>query len=213
MGSRRAVALVPALAILVILTGAGLLVFGRAIAAERIWMAGLALTGLPIVVRTVRGLMARHFAADVVASLAILTALALLSPLPGLIVVLMQSGGEALERHAEGRASMAVRELEAMAPSVAHRLHAGASDDIPVDQIVAGDVLVVRPGELVPCDAVVLDGRSAVDASRLTGEAMPVDARPGTTLMSGSANGASLLSFQAVEDVIYRISVRGMKRK
>jgi heavy metal translocating P-type ATPase len=165
---------------------------------DLVWTVGLVLTGSPVVLRTLRGLLRGQFAADVVASLAIVTALLVGSPFPGLIVVLMQTGGEALERHAEGRASNAVRELEAAAPTRAHRVEGDTTRDIPVDQIVPGDLLVVRPGELVPCDGSVISGQSAVDAARLTGEPVPVDARPGTRLMSGSVNGASPLTIRAV---------------
>ncbi len=167
-------------------------------AAHAVWLAGLALTGFPVVWQTLRGLLAGRFAADIVASLAILTSAALVNPLPGLIVVLMQTGGEALERYAEGRASNAVRELEAMAPSIAHRVAEGSLRDIPVDRIVPDDLLLVRPGELIPCDAIVVEGTSAVDASRLTGEPVPVEAGPGTRLMSGSVNGPSPLTIKAL---------------
>jgi len=171
---------------------------GDVTAGARVWTIGLVLTGLPVVWKTLHGLVQRRFAADLVASLAIVTAFALASPLPGLIVVLMQTGGEALERYAEGRASNAVRELEARAPTIARRVVNGVTVDLPVDQIVPGDVLVVRPGELIPCDAIVREGESAVNAARLTGEAAPVDARPGVRLMSGSLNGSSPLTVVAL---------------
>jgi heavy metal translocating P-type ATPase len=151
-------------------------------------MAGLVLTGLPVVVGTVRGVVARRFAADLVATLAILGALVLGEPLPGLIVVLMQTGGEALEAFARGRASDAVRELEANAPRLAHRRAGDRVIDLPVDAIVPGDEILVRPGELVPCDGLVLDGRSHVDAAQLTGEPIPKVAQPGDKLLSGSRN-------------------------
>ena len=80
------------------------------------WTGGLVLTGAPVVWRTLRGIASGRFAADLVAMLAIVAALPLGQPLAGLIVVLMQTGGEALERYAEGRASEAVRALEAAAP-------------------------------------------------------------------------------------------------
>ena len=153
-----------------------------------VWAAGLALTGLPVVWRTLRGVAAGRFAADLVAMLAIVAALALGEPLAGLIVVLMQTGGEALERYAEGRASDAVRELEAAAPRLAHRVGAGGLEDIAADEVAVGDELFVRPGELVPCDAVVIEGRSQVDTARLTGEPLPVSATAGTRLLSGSRN-------------------------
>ena len=137
---------------------------------------------------TLRGLAAGRFAADLVAMLAIVAALWLGEPLAGLIVVLMQTGGESLERYAEGRASRAVRELEAAAPRIAHRLDGGGYLDVPVDAVRVGDLLLVRPGELIPCDVEVVDGSSSVDASRLTGEPVPIAARAGVRLLSGSLN-------------------------
>ncbi|HEU5171844.1 MAG TPA: heavy metal translocating P-type ATPase [Gemmatimonadales bacterium] len=156
--------------------------------ASRVWTIGLLLTGAPVVWHTIRGMFAGRFAADLVAMLAIVAAVVLAEPLPGLIVVLMQTGGEALERHAQGRASEAVRELEAAAPRTAHRVVPGGVEDIPVEVVRIGEEVLVRPGELVPCDAVVLAGRSHVDTSRITGEPVPVTAEPGVRLLSGTQN-------------------------
>ncbi|HXI21370.1 MAG TPA: HAD-IC family P-type ATPase, partial [Gemmatimonadales bacterium] len=160
-------------------------------------MTGLVLLGLPVVWRTVRGMLAGQFAADLVASLSILAAIALVQPIPGLVVVLMQTGGEALERYAAGRASRAVQELEAAAPRRATRLGPGGVEEIAVEQVEPGDRLLVRPGELVPCDGVVSEGYSHVDASRLTGEPLPVTAEAGVALMSGSLNIESPFTLEA----------------
>jgi hypothetical protein len=84
-----------------------------------LWYAGLALTGTGVVWGTARGAMRGQFASDVVATLAIIAAALLGHPVVGLVIVLMQTGGEALERYAEGRASDAVRALEAAAPRTA----------------------------------------------------------------------------------------------
>lgn len=170
---------------------------GRSGAASIVWSAGLAITGAPVVWHTLRGAFRGHFAADLVAMLAIVAALVLGEPLAGLIVVLMQTGGEALERYAQGRASQAVRELEAAAPRVAHRMVNGELDDVPAETISVGDTLLLRPGELLACDAVVLEGRSHVDASRITGEPVPVSAQPGVRLLSGSLNVESPLTVRA----------------
>lgn len=167
-------------------------------ASTSIWMTGLVLTGAPTVYRTLRHLLAGRFATDLVASLAIIGAVVLAQPVAGLVIVLMQTGGEALERFAEGRASDAVRALEEAAPRTAHRLTGTRVDDIRAEDIAAGDVLLVRPGELMPCDAIVIDGRSHVDVSRLTGEPMPVAAAPGARLMSGSVNGEGSLTVRAI---------------
>ncbi|MEO8333615.1 MAG: heavy metal translocating P-type ATPase [bacterium] len=165
--------------------------------APHVWLIGLILTGAPVVWTTLRQAMRGHFATDLVASLSVVGAVILGEPMAGLVIVIMQSGGEALERVAEGRASAAVRELEEAAPRVAHLLRDGVVADVPVDEVVVGDELLVRPGELIPCDAVVVTGESPVDVSRLTGEPLPIAATKGTALPSGSANGDAPLTVRA----------------
>ncbi len=173
MTARVRAAILPAAAALFITLGLALLRPVPSPWPARVWEAGLLVTGLPVVWRTLVGMVRGRLAADVVAMLAILAAILLRQPLPGLIVVLMQTGGEALERYAEGRASDAVRELEAAAPRIAHRYHGTTVQDLAVEAVVVGDRLLVRPGEMVPCDAVVVAGESHVDVSRLTGEPVP----------------------------------------
>lgn len=163
-----------------------------------VWTAGLWLTGLPLVARTAMGLLRGRFAADVVAALAIITAILLHEPAAGLLVALMQSGGEELERHAERRASRAVRELEDAAPRIAHRFEPeGALADIPVDWIAVGDRLLVRPGEMLPCDGRIADGRSELDTARITGEPVPVPVGPGDPVQSGAINRYGALTLEA----------------
>ena len=157
----------------------------------------LVATGAPIVWRTLRGMLRRRFNTDVVATLAIVTAVILGEPLAGLVIVLMQTGGERLERYAARRASRALDELEDARPHHAHRVRGGAIEEIAADDIHPGDVLLIRPGELVPADAVVVEGRSWVDQSRLTGESVPVAVAPGTPLMSASVNGDRPLTARA----------------
>ena len=194
-------AIIPALVVLFVLAGAALYVSAPG---ERrghaVWMAGLLLTGLPVAWRTLRGMTRGHLATDVVAMLAIITAIVLREPLAGLIVVLMQTGGEALERFAEGRASRAVRALEEDAPRLAHRIQEGLTTDITVEAIAVGDTLLARPGEMLPCDGVVVEGHSHVDTSRLTGEPLPTAAVAGTRLLSGALNidGALVLRSTAI---------------
>jgi heavy metal translocating P-type ATPase len=166
-------------------------------AAGLVWLAVLVVTGAPVAIRTVQGLFAGKFAADVVATLAIFTAVVLNQPLAGLIVVLMQTGGEALERYAEGRASAAVRALEADAPRVAHRRQDGEVIDIGVDAIRVQDELIVRPGEMLPCDGVVIEGTSHLNTARLTGEALPGRTAQGMTVQSGALNGEGSLVIRA----------------
>jgi len=157
----------------------------------------LIVTGAPLVWRTVMGMLRGRFAADIVATLSIVTAVALRQPVAGLVIVLMQSGGEWLERYAARRASRALQELEDARPHHAHRVMSHGIEDIDADDVRAGDVLRVRPGELVPADGVVTDGESSVDASRITGESLPLEVKPGTSLMSGMVNGDRPLTLRA----------------
>ena len=165
--------------------------------AARIWLAALIIFGAPVVWRAARDALHGRFATDLVATLAILAAIPLGQPLAGLIVVLMQTGGEALERYAQGRASAAVRELEEDAPRTGHVIRGGRPVTIPADEIIVGDHLLVRPGEMIPCDGIVIEGRSHVDGSRITGEPIPVRAYAGTPLLSGMVNTEGSLTLRA----------------
>ena len=188
---------IPVLTLLCLTAGAAFLITGRADASRITWMSGLVLLGAPIVFQTVRKALRGKLATDVVATLSIVGASALDQPLAGLVIVLMQSGGEALEKFAEGRASAAVRALEEAAPRIAHRAGGDRVHDVAVGEIAVGDELLVRPGELVPCDGVVVDGESELDTSSLTGEAMPVRATVDTRVMSGMVNGLGAFRMRA----------------
>lgn len=186
-------ALLPPALTLGALIGGGLLYLSPATTpyAFPLHYGALLLLGLPVVWRTTRGMLRGVFAADVVAMLAIATAIALRQPIAGLVIVLMQTGGELLERYAEGRASDAVRELEAAAPRSAHRLRgesAADTEDIAAEAARVGDRLLVRPGEMIPCDAVVHEGTSSLDTSRITGEPMPERVAVGSPVRSGVVN-------------------------
>ncbi len=187
---RRGVTWLPVLAVFALVAG------GAARLADpdnpwvwRGWMLVLVVAGFPVVARTVRGLLRGNFAADVAASLSIVGATALGQPVAGLVIVLMQTGGEWLERYAEGRASNAVRALEDAAPRTAHRERPdGHLNDIAASEIAPGDRLLVRPGEMLPADGVVVSGRSHLDVARLTGEAPPDLVQAGSEVRSGAVN-------------------------
>jgi heavy metal translocating P-type ATPase len=142
----------------------------------------------PLLRNTGRAALRGDFATDAVASLAILTALVLREPLPGLVIVLMQTGGEALENMARGKASRALRELEASAPRIAHVRAGEHYTDVPVDEVRVGAEILVRPGEVVPVDGMVATGTSQIDTAQITGEPLPVSAGPGSELLSGCWN-------------------------
>lgn len=163
-----------------------------------IFLGTLLAGGGPLVLQTVRGMLRGRFAADIVAMLAIVTALVLGQYFAGAVIALMQSGGEALERYAMGRASSSLEALLARAPKIGHRLRAGRLEEISVGEIQVGDLLLIRPGDLVPVDGEVTEGTSAVDQSALTGEPLPIRAVPGTSLLSGSVNLDGALEMRAL---------------
>ena len=105
--------------------------------------------------------------------------------------------GRWFEARAKGKTSEAVRKLIGLAPRTARVIRDGAEVDVPLDSVAAGEVLVVRPGERVPVDGTVTDGRSAVDESLLTGEPIPVEKGPGDPVTGGTMNGNGRLVFAA----------------
>jgi heavy metal translocating P-type ATPase len=185
------------------------------VAARRVFFVTLVLGGTPLVARTLWGMAHGRFAADVVAMLAIAGAVAFREPFAGAVIVLMQSGGEALEAYAMHRATASLQALLARAPKIAHRLTGGQLQDIGVEEVRPDDVLVVKPGDLVPVDAVVTAGTSAVDQSALTGEPIPIRALSGTQLMSGSVNLEGALTIRALRpsaESQYQLIVRLVDR-
>jgi heavy metal translocating P-type ATPase len=189
--------------------------FGGAAVGRWLFLATLVMGGGPLVVQTIRGILRGRFAADIVAMLAIVTAFALGQYFAGAVIVLMQSGGEALEAYAMRRASSSLEALLARAPTVAHRLRGAELEDVPVDAVRVGDLLVIKPGDLVPVDGEVADGTSTVDQSALTGEPLPIRAIAGTALMSGSVNLEGALRMRALrlsEQSQYQQIVRLVER-
>ncbi|MGH7533062.1 MAG: heavy metal translocating P-type ATPase, partial [Gemmatimonadales bacterium] len=107
--------------------------------------------------------------------------------------------GNLLDARARGRTADAIRALVKLRPQTAHRITDGAEQDVPLERIVVGDTLRVRPGEHIPTDGVVLDGASDVDESMLTGEPMPVSKSTGHEVTGGTVNGAGAFRMRATK--------------
>lgn len=105
--------------------------------------------------------------------------------------------GKMLEARAKGRAGEAVESLMSLAPKTAHVRREGELRDLPTDDLRVGDVVVVRPGERVPADGVVISGRSSVDESMLTGEPMPQEKAAGDEVTGATINGNGTLTVRA----------------
>ncbi|MEO6826129.1 MAG: heavy metal translocating P-type ATPase [Microbacteriaceae bacterium] len=146
----------------------------------------------------VRDLFRGHIGIDVLAISAIIATVAVGEYWAALVVVLMLSGGEALEDYAADRAGRELNALLRRAPQVAHlAVENEALRDVPVAEVRAGDRLLVRAGEVVPVDGVLESSLGSFDESQLTGESLPVDRVKGEGVLSGAVNGATPVTITA----------------
>jgi len=107
--------------------------------------------------------------------------------------------GQALEVRAKGQTSQAIRKLMALQAKTARVLRAGQEVEIPVEEVLVGDVVLVRPGDKIPVDGEIIEGRSAVDESMVTGESLPVDKAPGDAVIGATVNTTGAFKFQATK--------------
>jgi P-type Cu+ transporter len=105
--------------------------------------------------------------------------------------------GRFLEARARSHTSDAIRKLIGLTPRTAHVMRAGTELDIPIDQVVLGDLVLVRPGDKIPVDGLIHQGRSSVDESMITGESMPVGKHPGDEVIGGTLNGTGSFTYEA----------------
>ncbi len=150
--------------------------------------------GIPLIVQLTRSMAAGNFGADLLAGTSIATASFMGEYLVGAIVVLMLSGGTALEQFATRRASAVLNALAKRMPRIAHRSLDSTFTDVSLEEIVPGDWLLVLPHEICPVDGTVLEGHGSMDESYLTGEPFQTSKTPGSTVFSGAVNGDSALT-------------------
>ena len=155
------------------------------------------LAGAPLLWELLKKMFKREFGADLLAGISILTALVLREYLVAAIVVLMLSGGEALEEYATARASSVLDALARRVPSVAHRRESGGLVDVKLAEIRVGDQLTILPHEICPVDGTVLEGHGVMDEAYLTGEPYQISKTPGSTVISGAINGETAIVIQA----------------
>jgi len=115
------------------------------------------------------------------------------------VIITLIRLGKFLEARAKGRTSEAIRKLMSLRAKTAHVVRDGAEREVPADEVLAGVLVMVRPGEKLPVDGVVVEGRSAVDESMLTGESLPVEKKPGDPVIGATLNKLGLLKFEATK--------------
>jgi heavy metal translocating P-type ATPase len=153
--------------------------------------------GTPLVFDLTKKLVKREFGSDLLAGVSIVSAVALGQYLVADIVVLMLSGGAALEEFATARASSVLDALARRLPGVAHRRCADGPTDVKLEEIRIDDALIVLPHEICPVDGVVIEGRGKMDERYLTGEPYEISKMAGSQVLSGAINGDAALVIRA----------------
>lgn len=123
---------------------------------------------------------------------------ALYFEIAGIIIALILLG-KSLEAVSKGKTSEAIKKLMGLAPKTAIVIQDGVEVELPIDDVEIGDIILVKPGEKIPVDGVVLEGHTAIDESMLTGESMPVDKKAGDQVYAASINKNGLIQFKATK--------------
>ena len=152
--------------------------------------------GVPLVWDLLRKLLAGTSGSDLLAGVSIVTSILLGEYLAGVLVVLMLSGGAALESRAVSRAGDVLNALAKRMPTLAHRKTASGLTDIALSSVAVGDVIIVLPHETCPVDGQVVSGRGTMDESYLTGEPYRMAKAPGSNVLSGAINGQAAMEIR-----------------
>ncbi|MGK0187792.1 MAG: heavy metal translocating P-type ATPase [Verrucomicrobiales bacterium] len=195
----RLQAVIAALAILAIIANL-VLRYGAGLAPDTanipLWVAYV-FGGIPLVWGLLGNLTRGEFGSDLLAGMSIVTSVLLGEYLAGTLVILMLSGGEALEAYAVSGASSVLKALASRMPSIAHRRSGTSFEDVELDDVKVGDLLRILPHEICPVDGTVTEGRSVMDESYLTGEPYMISKTPGSLVISGAMNGDTVLTIRA----------------
>lgn len=175
-----------------------LLLLGQPNAAQFVGSVWALLVAGRVAVGMVRDMLAGHWGVDLLAVTAITATVLVGEYLASLVVVLMLTGGQALEDFAAHRARRDLRALMDRAPNLAHLVDAdGSVTDIPAEEVRAGYELLVRPSEVVPVDGTLISADAELDESSLTGESLPVTHHAGDLILSGSLNTQEAVTLRA----------------
>ncbi|HLO28767.1 MAG TPA: heavy metal translocating P-type ATPase [Anaerolineales bacterium] len=115
------------------------------------------------------------------------------------VIITLIKLGKFLEARAKGRTSEAIKKLMGLRAKTARVIRSGMEAEVPVDDVRAGDIVLVKPGETIPVDGAIIEGRSSVDESMLTGESLPVEKKPGDPVIGATLNKLGLLKFEATK--------------
>ena len=166
-------------------------------AGRLVWAGSIAVALVPLSYSVLRSVLRGDVGVDVIALVSMGGSLLLGEYLAGAVIALMLSGGNALEGAAVRRARRELTALLERAPKIAHRRQGDELEEIPVEEVGVGNVVLVRAGEVVPVDGVVVKGQAVVDESTLTGEPLPVSYEEGGMIRSGAINAGEAFDLRA----------------
>ncbi|KRM64565.1 P-ATPase superfamily P-type ATPase cadmium transporter [Ligilactobacillus agilis DSM 20509] len=155
-----------------------------------------AVIALQMFIEMIGTLKSGSYGVDLLAITAVVATLAVSEYWAAMVILVMLVGGDSLEDYAAKKANSELKALLDNSPQIAHKLVEDDVIDLDVDEVLVGDKLLVRPGELVPVDSHIVKGESFFDESSLTGESRPLNKRVGDSLMSGSLNGDASVTIQ-----------------
>ncbi len=189
--------LLAAVTLALIVAGGALHLLGEPTAGDAVWAATVAVMLVPLTWSIARTLARGRVGVDAIALVAMAGALAIGEYLAGAVIALMLSGGNALESMAARRARRELTALLERMPTIAHRRVGEIWEEVPVDRLAVGDLVLVRAGELIPIDGAVESARATIDESTLTGEPLPVTRVRGSVVQSGTANAGAAFELRA----------------
>jgi len=165
--------------------------------ADTIWTVATLPVVVALAISILRDFWIGRFGVDVIALVSMSAALLLGQPLAAVVVAIMYAGGTVLEDFARGRAERNLKALTDRSPRVAHRTSTPGAETIPVEDVAVGDELLVRAGELLPVDGILVDASASLDESAVTGEPLPERRTAGDILRSGTVNAGEAFSMRA----------------
>ena len=179
------------------LSGANLTTVASIAAMDIPLLAVIIIGGIPLLIQNSVKLFNGSVGADFLGAIELVAAALLGQYLAAILIIIMLSGGQALEAYAMRKASSVLRALSDRMPSKAHRKNGAKVEEIALADIAIGDEIVVFPHETAPVDGVVMEGHGSMDESYLTGEPYRVSKAPGTAVLSGAINGEAVLTIRA----------------
>ena len=158
-----------------------------------------AIVAFSMFIGMIKTIRSGKYGVDLLAIMAVIATLAVSEYWAAMVILVMLTGGDALEDYAAKKASTELKALLNNSPQTAHLITNGKTSDTPVNDVKVGEQLIVKPGELVPVDGIIKNGEGLIDESSLTGESRPVLKAAGDEVMSGSVNGDNAVALQVTK--------------